>query len=1091
MGQPRAAGAEVDGGAMSRDGAPSPVSFGLLGAVEVRVASRAAPLPPAVRALLARLLLAEGRVVAADALTDALWGEDPPRDAANALQLRVSKLRRALAAAGASADLLVTRAPGYRLAVPAEAVDAYRFERLLDRARTATASGSLDTALADLDAALALWRGPALADVGDAGWARAEGGRLEELRLGAVEDRLELLLALGRQAEAAADLEGLVAEHPLRERLHRLLMLARYRSGRQADALTAYHALRHRLADDLGIDPAPELRALAEAILRQQVPAGPAGREAAATRPLPDQVTGGPAHERDTATTPAPRGAAATPAPHGAATPPGPQGAAATPGPHESAAPPVPHGAFAPPRAHEAAATPRPRAGADRPDEVRAKPAAGSPTADRDALPRRLASVVGRHADLRRVREELRDSQVVTLTGPGGVGKTTLVLEAAREVDLPVHLVRLAGVAAGADLAAAVAGQLGLATSGADPVPALVDRLAAGPALLVVDNCEHLVDDAAVLVERLVEACPALRVLATSREALAVPGETQLAVAPLDVPEEGAPADRIAQAAAVRLFLDRARAVRPGFTLDAATAPVVADICRQLDGMPLAVELAAARVKALPPAEIAARLHDRFTLLTAGTRTSEARHRTLRATLDWSHDLLSEDERRLLRRLAVFRGGWDLAAAEEVCAFDGLAADQVLDVLFRLVDRSLVVPDPATGRFRLLVTVREYAWARLVAAGEEDVTVDRHLAQVTALAERYGPAARQGGQAWARLTEEHDNVLAAVDRCLARPDRVAAGFRLADALFPYWNYGLRDEGVRVLTALLATGRLDRPARALATQRIGLLGVYYPTPRTRAAARESLALFTELGDARNTAISRLVVAWEGTYDGDLAECRELVALARVELDDPADPWWPGMTAYLEALLDLRAGDFDRATGHWTRSLELIRRSDDRMLIGGILAHLGLSHREAGRPTEALRALTEAVGWARRDDSPHALAFSLVQLAHTRLDAGDGDGVAALFAEAVGVARRHGNPRCRAWAAWGRARLAYAAGDPGTAYDECRTALDLFADREFPWARRRLWTLTADAAAATDRADEADRARRAAADLAAATPASEPL
>lgn len=1051
---------------MDREGAP--VSFGLLGAVEVRVGDRAAPLPPAVRALLARLLLAEGRVVAADALTDALWGEDPPRDAANALQLRVSKLRRALSAAGAGADLLVTRAPGYRLAVPAGAVDAYRFERLLDRARAATAGGDPQAALADVDAALALWRGPALADVGDAGWARAEGGRLAELRLGAIEDRLELLLALGRQAEAAADLEGLVAEHPLRERLHRLLMLARYRGGRQADALTAYHALRHRLADELGIDPAPELRALAEAILRQQVPAVPAGHAApAGSTPrggLSEQVTGGTRTDGSTAM------------PHDTATP---DAVAERQGPSDGEDSGL---VAAPPGRAELAPAPRPRDGADRPDEVRGVLAAGP---DRDGLPRRLASLVGRQADLRRVREELRDARVVTLTGPGGVGKTTLALEAARQVDLPVHLVRLAGVAAGADLAAAVAGQLGLATATADPVPALVDRLAAGPALLVVDNCEHLVDDAAVLVERLVEACPALRVLATSREALAVPGETQLAVAPLDVPEEGAPADRIAQAAAVRLFLDRARAVRPGFTLDPATAPVVADICRQLDGMPLAVELAAARVKALPPAEIAARLHDRFSLLTAGTRTSEARHRTLRATLDWSHDLLSEDERRLLRRLAVFRGGWDLAAAEQVCGFDGLAADQVLDVLFRLVDRSLVVPDPAAGRFRLLVTVREYAWARLVAAGEEDVTVDRHLAQVTALAERYGPAARQGGQAWARLTEEHDNVRAAVDRCLTRPDRVAAGFRLADALFPYWNYGLRDEGVRVLTALLATGPVDPATRALANQRIGLLGVYYPTPRTRAAARESLALFTGLGDARNTAISRMAVAWEGTYDGDLAECRELVALARAELDDPADPWWAGMTAYLEALLDLRAGEFDRATGHWTRSLELIGRSDDRMLIGGILAHLGLSHREAGRPTEAARVLAGAVDRARRDDSPHALAFSLVQLGHTRLDAGDGDGVAQLLAEAVEVARRHGNPRCRAWAAWGRARLAYAAGDPVGAYDECRAALDLFADREFPWARRRLWTLTADAAAATGRPDEAERAGRAAAELAGAT------
>ncbi|SCF04400.1 Predicted ATPase [Micromonospora viridifaciens] len=999
---------------MSRDSGPTTtVSFGVLGTLELQVAGRpATPLAPAVRALLARLVVAAGRVVSADALIDALWADQPPTDATNALQLRVSKLRRALATAGASGDLLVTRAPGYQLAVAPDAVDAYRFERLLDRARGASAGDGPAAALACFDEALRLWRGPALADVGEAGWALAEAARLEELRLGAVEDRLELLLEAGRQAEAVADLERLVVAHPLRERLHRLLMLALYRGGRQADAITAYHALRHRLADELGIDPAPELQALAESILRQQVPA-----------PAPAQRTATPA-------TPL----AAAPA--------------------RSAPPPGPRGP------------------------------------ERAEVPRRLSSVLGRQDDVQRVLDRLREARVVTLTGPGGVGKTTLALEVVRHVDDAladrVHLVRLAALGGGTDLPEAVADQLGVAAAGPGPAAtaALVAWLGADRALLVVDNCEHVIDEAAELVEGLVAACPALTVLTTSREALAVPGETQLAVAPLGVPEGPAGLARLGESPAVALFVDRARAVRPGFILDEATAPVVADICRQLDGMPLAIELAAARVKALPPVEIAARLQDRFALLTAGARTSEARHRTLRATLDWSHDLLSEAERRLLRRLAAFRGGWDLAAAEQVCAFDGLARDDVLDLLFRLVDRSLVVPDPTTGRFRLLVTIREYAAARLGEAGETGAARDRHLTYFTELAERYGPHVRSDADAWARMTEEHDNFRAAVDHCLDSGDGVEAGLRLADALFLFWNYGPRHEGVRALTALLATGDAAPAARAAALQRIGQLGVYYPTAQTRAAARESLAEFERLGDTANIATSRLVVAWEGQYDGDADEYRALVAQARRERGDTDDPWWHRMVCYVEALLDLRTGAFARSAEQWTRSLEWTRQAGDRLLPAGILAHLGIALREAGRPDEAIATLEEAAAEARRNPSPHALAFTLVQLAHTRLDRGEVAGVPAMLAEAADTARRSGNPRCQAWAAWGRARIAYADGDAATAADECRRAVELLEEREFPWARLRLWSLTAEAAGAAGREPDAEAARRSAAALAPA-------
>ncbi|WP_147268636.1 AfsR/SARP family transcriptional regulator [Sphaerisporangium album] len=1024
------------------------MTFGILGPVEVRAPGRSpAALPPSVRALLARLVLAAGRVVSVDSLTDALWGEDLPADATNALQIRVSKLRRALGAAGIGGDVLVTRAPGYQLAIPAESVDAHRFEHLVRHARARASTGQVAAALEFLDEALRLWRGPALADVGETQWALAESARLEELRLGSVEDRLELLLEAGRHVEAVADLERSVADNPLRERLHRLLMLGLYRSGRQAEALAAYQALRHHLADELGIDPSPELQALAEAILRQQVPSPPATRPTPSPDPL---VPAAPSTDRVTP---------------------------ADPSLHR-VAPPIP----STDRVRPAGPSLDGPAPATEPSGTRQPAGPAATSRGGDALPQRLSSVIGRHDDVETALRRLHEARTVTLTGPGGVGKTTLAMEVARRADETladrVRLVRLAALEPGTDVAETFATQLGLVTdaSGTTFADAVVEHLVESRALLVVDNCEHVIDDVAVLVERLVESCPGLTVLATSREALAVPGEIQLAVSPLAVPEETGEATAIPDTPAVQLFLDRARAVRPSFALDSETAPVVASICRRLDGMPLAIELAAARVKALSVTDIAARLKDRFSLLTAGPRTSEARHRTLRATLDWSHDLLSGAERRLLRRLAVFRGGWTLTAAEEVCGFDGIEPGEVLDLLLRLVDRSLVVPDPSTGRFRMLVTVREYAASRLAEAGEAEACRSRFLDHYVRLAEEHGPHVRSGGDSLARLTEEYDNLRAAVDHSLdpAGPD-VEAGLRLAGALVWFWNYGLRHEGTRALSALLESGGGAPAARARALQGIGALNVYYPTPRSRAAARQSLTLFEEIGDRHNAAISRLVVAWAGQYGGDAEEYRAMIAQSRAELGDSEDGWWWAITHYLDAFLSLRLGEFDASAAQWRHSRDLLRRTSDRILDSAIAAHLGISLREAGHHAEASAVLREAIEDARRFDSPHGLPFALAHLAHTLLDVGEDDEVPALLAEADEVARRMRNPRCQAWAAWGRARIACGHGDAARAAQECRRALALLEEREFPWARARLWSLMADCAEAAGLPEEAEQAR----------------
>ncbi|MEV6491808.1 AAA family ATPase, partial [Actinoplanes sp. NPDC051633] len=657
---------------------------------------------------------------------------------------------------------------------------------------------------------------------------------------------------------------------------------------------------------------------------------------------------------------------------------------------------------------------------------------------DAGAVPARLTSFIGRDDDVRRTHEQLRSARLVTLTGPGGVGKTSLAVEVAR-LSRPVHVVRLAAVDTNADLGEVFALQLGVQSTGPH---AVAEHLRGRGALLVVDNCEHVIDAAATVIETLLHAAGDLRVLATSREALAVAGEIQIAVGPLDEPD------------AVRVFLDRARLVRPEFEPDARESAAVASICRRLDGIPLAVELAAARVKALAPAEIEARLQDRFGLLTAGPRTSEARHRTLRATIDWSHDLLDEPEQRLLRRLAVFHGGWTLDAAEQVCGRDAP------DILFRLVDRSLVVADPAAGRFRLLATIREYALAKLDEAGEAADLRARHLAYYTAVAERHGPLVRFAWPSWARLVADQDNLRAAIQFCLDEKD-TTAGLRLAAALIHFWNIGPRHEGVRAISALLSHPGVPDAARALALQGYAMLHVYYPTAESRAAGRESLALFEALGDDRHAAVSRLVVAFEGQYGGDPDEHRALLRAGRAVLTGVDRGWWHAMTYYVEALIDLRAGEFETSARHWRQALELLAASGDIQLGSAAKAHLGIALREAGRPGEAVAELAEAAQQCRAAGSLHGLSFALVQLAHTRIDLGQTDGVPAELDEVDEVAQRVRNPRNPAWAAWARARLALASGDAVAAARDARRAADLLADREFPWARDRLRALEAEA------------------------------
>ncbi len=412
----------------------------------------------------------------------------------------------------------------------------------------------------------------------------------------------------------------------------------------------------------------------------------------------------------------------------------------------------------------------------------------------RGNLPRQLTSFVGREVELVRLCALVRDRSLVTLTGVGGVGKTRLAVEVAAKVapEFPdgVWLCELAPVIDPTAVWETLAASLDVRPFPGRPLgELLLDYLAPKRLLIVLDNCEHLLAAAADLVDAIVKRCPQAAVLVTSREGLSLPGEQIVAVPALGLPVSDIGADAIGQAAAVRLFCDRASAANSDFVLTAATSPAVAQLCRRLDGIPLAIELAAARVRSLSPEDLVARLDQRFKLLTRGSRASLERHQTLRNAIDWSHDLLSEPERVALRRMSVFAGSFDLAAAEAVVAGGDIDRGDVVDLLAQLVDKSMLDVDPAAAvlRYRLLETIRQYAQERLEASGEMAALRGRHLRYYMGLAEKAGPHLRSREQvAWASmLALDTDNFRAALDWAV-------------EAILP-------DEGLRLVIPLMVTG----------------------------------------------------------------------------------------------------------------------------------------------------------------------------------------------------------------------------------------------------------------------------------------------
>ena len=575
----------------------------LLGPVEARVDGRAVALGgQRPRALLAVLALMGGRVVPTDRLIDELWGDEPPARARDSLQMHVSRLRKGLAEAGADGGRLVSQSGGYLLDVRPGERDIDRWQQALARARRARAGGEPRVAREGVDEALDVWRGPPLGGVSANSLLAAERARLDEERLAAIIEGVELDLELGRHGELLGQLDALVIAHPFQERLVELQMLALYRCGRQADALAAFQAARARFVDELGIEPAQGLRDLHQRVLK-----------------------------------------------------------------------------------HSAQISAPVDATAERTVEAQRRAATASPLSNR-RLPVPPNRTIGRESDIAAVGERLQAGPVrlLTLTGPGGVGKTRLALEAARVVHADfadgAHFVSLAALNRPEDVPATIVNALGIFVLSGESADQAAERFLAGKHLLVViDNVEHLLA-AAPFIARLLETCPALTVLATSRAPLTLHAEERYPVSPLALPELGTPEDPqvLADTDAVALFCVRAQAHEPDFRLSSANAAAVAEICRRVDGLPLAIELAAARCGLLSPDEIAQRLDDALGAMGSGTRDAPARQQTLRATIDWSHELLSDAEKQCFARFAVFAGGATVEAAETITAggldtLDGLS----------------------------------------------------------------------------------------------------------------------------------------------------------------------------------------------------------------------------------------------------------------------------------------------------------------------------------------------------------------------------------------------------------------------------------
>jgi predicted ATPase/DNA-binding SARP family transcriptional activator len=870
------------------------VDFRLLGPFEV--ASDGQDLTPTRRKqqlLLVALALRANRVVPTDDLIDILWGPSPPRTAHKALQGHVSALRKRLGAA-----VIESRQPGYLLHTEAGSIDVDRFLALIEAARE---EGDPTRRRELLRSALALFRGEPLADFRYEPFAREETARLELLRLTALEDRLEADLQLGLHAASVPELEQLIAEQPHEERLRRLLMLALYRSGRQAQALKEYTEWRRRLVEDLGLEPSPGMQQLERQILNQdpglELPSAPAGSDGAPSK-----------------------------------------------------------------------------------------------------LPLSLTQLIGRERELAEIQSVLARTRLLTLTGTAGTGKTRLAIEAAARASSRFHgdvfFVGLAPLHDPELVLPAIARTLEIKdTGGHTLVETLATALAGKDGVLVVlDNCEHLLDFTPSLAQ-LLAATPKLTLLATSREPLHLAGERVYPVPPLRSEE------------AVPLFAERVEAVKPDFRLTPTNEPVVIEICRRLDGLPLAIELAAARISLFPLPALLDRLDERLKLLTTGGRDQPARHQTLRAAIDWSYDLLSEHDRVLLAQVSVFAGGWTLEAAEAVCN-GGL---EIVDGLASLIDKNLVQlgGTEQEPRFTMLETIREYARERLTQSDVEQLR-DRHLAWAVDFAERADPELRGPEQRlWLeRLQPELDNFRAAFHWSTSRGDADRA-LRLGASLLEFWMVRADwSEGRRwVERALALSGAKDAPARTQALRAAAeLADALSDYPASIAYYEESLVLARSTHDNRGMAEALFGLSFAAERVGNYGESRRLmeesVTILRGLGDEPSLARSLGGLAWLE-------NDFRRARRLWSETLAIRRRLANRESVAWTLIQIGFCAQVEGDYAAARAAYNEALSIAQELDYERMVARSLTQLGELALLEGDVAAAKMLLEQTVPSWRRIGH------------------------------------------------------------------------------------
>ena len=660
-------------------------------------------------------------------------------------------------------------------------------------------------------------------------------------------------------------------------------------------------------------------------------------------------------------------------------------------------------------------------------------------------LPALPSSFIGRKREMAEVLQLLRTERLVTLTGAGGSGKTRLAFEVARgivpEFEDGAWVVEFASLKDARLVPQAVASVLNIRERPGRPLTnTLVDALRLRQVLLLLDNCEHLLQACSELTEALLRACPAVTILATSREALNIAGETIRIVPPLPLPERSAGikasrvmSKKIGESEAVQLFVARARAVVPGFELAAENAGAVAEICLRLDGIPLAIELAAARLRAITVQQVAALLVDRFRLLTGGGRTAPARQRTLEATLDWSYALLASEEQQVLQALSVFAGGCTLEAALAICVAEQARRAEVRDALGRLVGKSLVVAE--TGgeevRYRLLETIREYALKRLTDSGDAAATRDRHLDYFVSWSERaetllLGPEMPIGVRLF---TDEHDNLRAALDWSLRSPGKAGAGLRLAAATGYYWRIvGYHTEGRTRLLAVLQQEDAQSPTlpRARAIVRAGLHAFYqsdYPSCRALAEEARRIAATHGASGRKDLADALELLAEVASETGDYAKAAILYEEALPIYEQVGDLIGQGDTRKMVGWLAMRAGDYERAKMHLEEGLAVCRQSGELRHIASALSGMGELAIRTGRYAEARKSLDESLSISRATGEKWNIAINLGSLGWTALLQRDFTEMGRFLGESLAIRMETGD---RGGIAWCLEKLAEAHG-----------------------------------------------------------------